>query len=407
MLEQPISTTQWTRMRFDQIATQINDRVDNPAEAGVDRYVGLEHLDPGSLRIRRWGEPTDVESTKLRFQPGDIIFGKRRVYQRKVSVADFEGICSAHAMVLRAKPSAVLSEFLPFFMQSDLFMERALRISVGSLSPTINWKALAAEEFLLPPIQEQARIVEAVYAVADYEESLDIALEALDDAEESMLENFLFNDGLPGGGKIESLFSRLQPGIELARISDVAEVVYGISAAVSDNLSPDIGWPILTGANIHLEGRLSLKKIVYHPAPKNPNFILEKGDVLLNWRSGSAEHVGKAAIFDLDGNWTYASFILRVRPYNNLNNRFLWRVLNFMRKRKLFGAATSQQINFKMNAAYFRDVFIPVPSKRVQDEMVEKLMVMWKSRQEIINRRNSVTSFRNSIVQGQSSDDLH
>jgi len=165
MLERPISMSGWTRVRFDQIATQINDRVDNPAEAGVERYVGLEHLDPDSLRIRRWGEPTDVESTKLRFQPGDIIFGKRRVYQRKVAVADFEGICSAHAMVLRAKTGAVLSEFLPFFMQSDLFMERALSISVGSLSPTINWKALAAEEFLLPPIQEQARLVEASLAI--------------------------------------------------------------------------------------------------------------------------------------------------------------------------------------------------------------------------------------------------
>ena len=67
-------------------------------------------------------------------------------------------------MVLRAKPDAVLPTFLPFFMQSDLFMERALRISVGSLSPTINWKALAKEEFLLPPIPEQARLVETLSA---------------------------------------------------------------------------------------------------------------------------------------------------------------------------------------------------------------------------------------------------
>src|SRR6266478_6508273 len=153
-----------TRLRFDQMAMQVNDRIDNPAEAGVERYVGLEHLDPDSLRIHRWGEPTDVESTKLRFQPGDIIFGKRRVYQRKVAVADFEGICSAHAMVLRANSDAVLPEFLPFFMQSDLFMKRALSISVVSLSPTINWKALASQEFLLPPIKEQARLVELLLA---------------------------------------------------------------------------------------------------------------------------------------------------------------------------------------------------------------------------------------------------
>lgn len=160
-----------TSYRFDQLADQINDRV-LPEEADVERYVGLEHLDPDSLRIRRWGDPTEVESTKLRFQPGDIIFGKRRVYQRKIAVADTDGICSAHAMVLRAKPDTVLPDFLPFFMQSDLFMERALSISVGSLSPTIHWKSLVKEEFLLPSIGEQARLVETLGAAEQWQSRL-------------------------------------------------------------------------------------------------------------------------------------------------------------------------------------------------------------------------------------------
>lgn len=225
MLERPISKAGWTRVRFDQIATQINDRVDNPAEAGVDRYVGLEHLDPDSLRIRRWGEPTDVESTKLRFQPGDIIFGKRRVYQRKVAVADFEGICSAHAMVLRAKPGAVLPDFLPFFIQSDLFMERALSISVGSLSPTINWKALAAEEFLLPPIQEQARLVEALGAT-------DALIETYRAVETTARE---LTDSL-----VHELIARRNAGIVSITLDDLVEsdrpICYGI-------LMPGLGHP--------------------------------------------------------------------------------------------------------------------------------------------------------------------
>lgn len=157
-------TLTWKRVKFGEVAECVNNRVDDPRAAGVDRYVGLEHLDPESLAIRRWGTPNDVESTKLRFKPGDIIFGKRRAYQRKLAVADFEGICSAHAMVLRAKPGAVSPEFLPFFMQSDLFMERAVAISVGSLSPTINWKTLAAEEFMLPPLEEQRKAVLALRA---------------------------------------------------------------------------------------------------------------------------------------------------------------------------------------------------------------------------------------------------
>src|SRR5690349_16864384 len=152
----------WRSCRFDSIATNVNDRVDDPSAAGVDYYVGLEHLDSDSLTIRRWGSPTDVQATKLRFRKGDIIFGRRRVYQRKVGVAHFDGICSAHAMVLRAQPDVALPEFLPFFMQSDLFMERAQEISVGSLSPTINWPALAREEFPLPPLNEQRRVAQVI-----------------------------------------------------------------------------------------------------------------------------------------------------------------------------------------------------------------------------------------------------
>lgn len=165
----------WKVWRFDQIATNVNVRIDNPSESGMEYYVGLEHLDPDSLRIRRWGCPDDVEATKLCFKSGDIIFGRRRAYQRKLGVAEFDGICSAHAMVLRAKPEVVLPEFLPFFMQSDLFMNRAVEISVGSLSPTINWKTMAIQEFALPPIEEQRRIVEVFSAFDEQIESLENA----------------------------------------------------------------------------------------------------------------------------------------------------------------------------------------------------------------------------------------
>lgn len=160
------------------MATNVNVRIDNPSESGMEHYVGLEHLDSASLKIRRWGTPDDVEATKLMFKTGDIIFGRRRAYQRKLGVAEFDGICSAHAMVLRAKPDVVLPQFLPLFMQSDLFMKRAVEISVGSLSPTINWRTLAAQEFELPPIEEQERTAELLRIYAD-------SIDALSDVEQS------------------------------------------------------------------------------------------------------------------------------------------------------------------------------------------------------------------------------
>lgn len=152
-----IKRGEWKRLPFGAFADSINERVE-PASAADEIYVGLDDLDPGSLHLRRWGKGSDVIGTKLRFRKGDIIFGRRRAYQRKLVVAEFGGICSAHAMVVRAKPEFVLPEFLPFLMMSDKFMNRAMEISVGSLSPTINWTTLKVQEFEIPPLDQQRRI---------------------------------------------------------------------------------------------------------------------------------------------------------------------------------------------------------------------------------------------------------
>lgn len=153
----------WKRLPFGAFVDNINERVE-PADAADEVYVGLDDLDPGSLHIRRWGKGSDVIGTKLRFRKGDIIFGRRRAYQRKLAIAEMDGICSAHAMVVRAKPDMVLPEFLPFLMMSDRFMNRAVEISVGSLSPTINWTTLRHEGFDLPPVEQQRRIAGILWA---------------------------------------------------------------------------------------------------------------------------------------------------------------------------------------------------------------------------------------------------
>ena len=154
----------WSRLRFGDIVENVNERVE-PSTAAEAIYVGLDDLDSGSLHIRRWGKGSDVIGTKLGFRKGDVIFGRRRAYQRKLAVAEVDGICSAHAMVARAKPKVILPEFLPFLMMSDKFMNRAVDISVGSLSPTINWTTLKLEEFDLPPLDQQRRIAEILWAV--------------------------------------------------------------------------------------------------------------------------------------------------------------------------------------------------------------------------------------------------
>jgi len=362
MLERPISKAGWTRVRFDQIATQINDRVDNPAEAGVDRYVGLEHLDPDSLRIRRWGEPTDVESTKLRFQPGDIIFGKRRVYQRKVAVADFEGICSAHAMVLRAKTGAVLPEFLPFFMQSDLFMERALSISVGSLSPTINWKALAAEQFLLPPIQEQARLVEALSAYRNADEALGVAADNLAATRSAYVSHVIGQNG-EAAVKV-SVGSLLVDGPTNGRSPAPSDSETGFKTVSISAIRDGVFDP---------EG--CIKFVEMTPADARP-FIVQSGDIFAVRGNGNRDICGKVGVSrQTYPDLVYPDLLIRMRfdPSRLLTDFVVAQWNHPAVHGRLISRAKSSNGIWKVNGQDIRAHTLVVPPMDAQREAVQFL----------------------------------
>jgi hypothetical protein len=272
--------------RFDQMATMINDRVDDPAESGVERYVGLEHLDADSLKIRRWGDITDVASTKLRFKPGDIIFGKRRVYQRKLAVADFEGICSAHAMVLRARPETVLPDFLPFFMQSDLFMDCALAISVGSLSPTINWTDLAQQEFVLPPIDEQRRMVEALVGITALSDSLFRLAHCLDNIEVALLRD-----------TFGSAYSAPNASLPLVELAQLAEVRTGMAKGRAPDRATTTK-PYLAVSNVK-DGYLDLSSIkdIVVERDRVSRYELRRGDVLMT-EGGDLDKLGRGTVWE-------------------------------------------------------------------------------------------------------------
>ena len=220
------------------------------------------------------------------------------------------------------------------------------------------------------------------------------------------LEKTVFAHALRGtlhnhrGAFKQSVFGMVPAAWDVLPISSIAKVAYGISEAVASNKDPSIGWPILTGANITLAGTLDLSKSVYIKEPKKEDFILEPGDLLLNWRSGSEKHVGKTAIFNLDGSYTYASFILRIRTDKKTNRMFLWRLLNHMREFRLFGTSTSQQINFKMNAAMFRDVEVIAPPKEIQDKIVAHLQGLWQAQMAISKRMAGTKSLINRMIGG-------
>ena len=45
----------WTKVRFGDVVDNLNETVRDPGASGIERFIGLEHLEPGSLHVRTWG----------------------------------------------------------------------------------------------------------------------------------------------------------------------------------------------------------------------------------------------------------------------------------------------------------------------------------------------------------------
>lgn len=171
----------WRQVKFGDVVRQVKEKVE-PETSGLERYVAGDHMDTDDLRIRRWGEIGSGylgPAFHMRFRPGQVLYGSRRTYLRKVAVADFDGICANTTFVIEPKNAEeLLPEFLPFLMQTDAFNEFSVKNSKGSVNPYINFSDLARFEFALPPLDVQARLADTFYALDEQIEALEGALQS-------------------------------------------------------------------------------------------------------------------------------------------------------------------------------------------------------------------------------------
>ncbi len=181
------------RYKFGDIIYNITEKR-KPTEEDRFNYIGLEHLDSCNLFVTRWGTERTPEGEKIVMKKGDVLFGKRRAYQKKVAISPIDGVFSAHGMVLRPKEDVICKEFLPFFISSDTFLNEAIRISVGGLSPTINWKDIKELEFDLPSLDEQKVWAEKLWAAYEVKQSY---LKMIDATQEMIKAQFIEMFGDP------------------------------------------------------------------------------------------------------------------------------------------------------------------------------------------------------------------
>lgn len=169
----------WKPVTLADVADEIASRIENPSESGYTRFVGLEHFVSGELVIRNWGTTENLASAMKVCHAGDVLIARRNVYLRRASMVDFDGLCSGDAIVLREKQDIIVPRFLPFILNTDRFWEYANANADGSMSKRINVKTLMKYTFLLPPLEEQRRLAELLWAADETIQKYNATLHAI------------------------------------------------------------------------------------------------------------------------------------------------------------------------------------------------------------------------------------
>ena len=280
--------TGWKRVRFGDVVENCAETCD-PEEAGLERFVAMEHLEPGSLHVRSWGNVADGTTFTRRCQPGHVLFGKRRAYQRKVAVAEFEAVVSGDIYVLAPKDDRLLPELLPFLCLSERFFQHAVGTSAGSLSPRTNWSSLASFEFDLPPLDQQRRIAEILWAM-DEVAQCQIRLQR------DLLQYLV-------AYKSEFFGTQADSKHHVVRVADVGakdrqSVQVGpFGGSVSSRHFTQEGVPVIKINNLTDDDRLDLSELVFvskeHANSLN-RYRIQRGDIL----TAAQATTGRSALAD-------------------------------------------------------------------------------------------------------------
>lgn len=270
-------------VRFGDLVKEVKvnvDREHNPYEF----YVAGDHMDSEDLEIHRKGSfaTDDVGPAFTRaFKPGQVLYGSRRTYLKKVAVADFEGIVANTTFVLEtADQNRFLQELIPYLILSDDFTDYSIKHSKGSTNPYILFSDLAAYTFSLPPLAEQKKLAETLWAMERVKRAYKKLLAQTDALAQARFVE-MFGDG----------------NMPIAKLSDVATKITDGTHKTPRYLEK--GVTFISAKNI-VDGKIDLSdvkwisQIEYEEIQKRCEVC--KGDVLLT-KSGS---LGMPALVESD-----------------------------------------------------------------------------------------------------------
>lgn len=362
----------WKNHQFGDVCDRVKDSY-QPVVDGDTPYVGLEHLAQGFPAFVGRGQESEVRSSKTAFKAGDILFGKLRPYLRKGAQADFDGVCSTDILAFRAK-AACESEFLKFTIHSDEFVAHAKSTTSGVQHPRTSWPSLREFRLSLPPLLEQKKIAHILSTVQRAIEAQERIIQTTTELKKALMHK-LFTEGLRNEPQKQTEIGPVPESWEVVELGELLTIAqYGMS--VKGN--PEGNYAILRMTN-QVDGQIVGRKLQFVEISHGEfeKFRVKRGDILFN-RTNSLDLVGRTAIFNIEGEFVFASYLIRLRTdEKKLNPFFLNCYFNTDEiQARLKSIATRAVSQSNISATRLKGFPVPKPSLEEQDEIVAHAMAL-------------------------------
>jgi len=362
----------WRERSLDELCFLRKELVE-PSSAGNNRYVGLEHVDPGIAQIRRWGNDKDLRSTKSRFYAGDVLYGKLRPYLDKAALAEWEGVCSTDILTLNPRTEVADPRYLSFLLHASAFINHAVATTSGVNHPRTSWASIASFLHPIPPLLEQkaiAAVLSKIQTAAEVQEKIVTALRELKAATMAKL----FREGLRGERLKQTEIGEMPESWEVRQMRGITEVITkGSSPNWQGFEYCENGVLFIRSQNIGL-GELLLSEVVRLPEEfnlKERRSILSPGDLLINIVGAS---IGRAAVADKRLNRANINQAVALVRFRSGYNPFFF--MHFLITRGGLDQMHRQKKEIARANLSLEDVgsfLVPVPAREEQDQIADSL----------------------------------
>lgn len=346
--------------------------------------VGLEHLIPQQVQLTEWSNDADNTFTKL-FHKGDVLFGRRRAYLKKASLAPFDGICSGDITVIAPIENKIAPELLPFIIQNDAFFDYAVEKSAGSLSPRVKWEHLKNYEFELPGLEEQRKLAKILWAAEETKQAYKKLLQKTNDMVKAQFNSYQIECRQENNVTIGDIFVSIKNG-----------------ATIKQNKIQD-GYPITRIETIS-DRNVNRDKMGYahiYDLEKYSNYILQDGDILMS-HINSIAHLGKSALYTKIKNEKiiHGMNLLCLKVDRNKTiPEFIWHFFQSPQFEKEIIKITKPAVNqASFTVSDLKQISLYLPSLKEQNEFVIFAQQAEQSKQQLQKSLDSLNTMMKALI---------